>query len=85
MNAVLVSLHTMAELLHYIEPLGVYQPCRVIMMLECSIGVTCQGCIHASCQQKAYSSLMDHVTLKGLGLAQLDQHQGCSQCKQKLI
>ena len=35
-NAVLVSLHAKAELMHHTEHLGVYLSCRVVMMLECS-------------------------------------------------
>ena len=38
-----------ATSMHHAHPLGVYQPCRVGMMHECSPVrlLTCQGCIHA--------------------------------------
>ena len=66
MNAALATLLTRAAFMHYADPLGVYQPCMIGIMHECSTGelLARAACMHHD--DKGHGTLKHYAALKGL-------------------
>ena len=64
MNAALASLLAKPEFVYHVDPSGVYQPCRIGMVLECSPGLTRAAFIHHA--NKGHGTLKHYAAIKGL-------------------